>query len=263
MEQKDLELRLLSGQPIVLKNIGEIYQPTLKQIVDISERRYNEFLGCLCLEIDKLDLTDDQKDEFIKNNISSFLIIISQCLQPTGEQLLETIKEGISFFLKKNVIFVKDFGYFFIGEKEELLDIMTSIKDIEEINNYSFLTEDNYEEFKEILMLQNCLKKPNEKFNPANEKAKRIIDKMKKNREKLNKAKSSDEKLDLSDLISSFVAYNKNVNISEVWNLTFYQFNDQFRRLQLINDYEISIQSILHGADSSKIDIKHFISKME
>ena len=42
-----------------------------------------------------------------------------------------------------------------------------------------------------------------------------------------------------------------------------YQFNNQFNRMQMIEDYDINIRSLLAGADSKKIQLKHYIRPIE
>ena len=47
-----------------------------------------------------------------------------------------------------------------------------------------------------------------------------------------------------------------------VWDLTIYQLYDQFKRLQLKEDYETGTQMLLAGVDSKKVDLQYWIKKI-
>src|SRR5690606_1864098 len=92
------------------------------------------------------------------------------------------------------------------------------------------ITNDIYEQIKQIIMIQNGLEiKDNEdkEFNPKNKKAQEIADKIKKDREKIKKIKNKmnkDDNITLADLISIFSSYYKSkINILDVWKLDIYQ----------------------------------------
>jgi len=65
---------------------------------------------------------------------------------------------------------------------------------------------------------------------------KRIKMKMRENREKVKRAnakKSAQEKSDLkfSDLIGSITINNCGLNIANIWDITYYAFHDQLKRM--------------------------------
>lgn len=257
MIKRDENLRLLAGLPIHVNGVGDIYTKTLKEIAEIGESKYNQFLSILTVDIKDLDVDEESKQKLEEDNINTFIILLSQCKNDQSGEFKEMVENALSFFIGQEVVLILNAGVFYVGDKERL-------QTIENLDNECLLTNDNYEEFKRILLSQNCIKEKKEKYKPANKKAKRIAEKLKQSKEVINEQKSkSGEKLDLYDLVSAFSAYSNSVNIIDVWDLTFYQFNDQFQRTQLIEDYEISIQSLLHGADKNKVEIKHFIRKMD
>ena len=92
-----------------------------------------------------------------------------------------------------------------------------------------------------------------------------MLEKRRKARERLNKAKNNDsdgERLTLDDLVSIVCANGNGINIFNVWDLSFYAFNDQFNRMKMFDDYQISVQSLLAGADPNEIELKHWMSKI-
>ena len=42
-----------------------------------------------------------------------------------------------------------------------------------------------------------------------------------------------------------------------------YQFNDQFNRLKIMDDYEVNVQALLHGAKKENVNLTHWITKIK
>ncbi len=257
----DLEMKLLAGLPIEVLGIGKIFPVKLKDIAEVGESVYSHYLSILCFEIDQLlsALKIEQGMALQKEDINPFIFIISQFIN-NNDYFINLFLSALEFFLKSKVIFSLDIQGFWIGEEKDLKNYLKT----KDKNDYiQILTNNNYEYFKEVLKLQNCLKGINETYNPADEKTKYAIEKMKRMKAKLVKLKSKEDPVSLSDLISSMIVYNKNMEVEKIWNLTFYQFNNYFKRMQMIIEYENSIQSLIHGADSNKIELKYFIRQIE
>lgn len=114
------------------------------------------------------------------------------------------------------------------------------------------ITKDNFRELAYVIKRQYCLKTMSTE-NYANTKAKEIAERIKKAKSHI---KTKADHLSLNDIISSLAAKHPNLNLFNIWDLTIYQLYDQFKRIQLIDDYDFSIQANLHGADIKKI--KHW-----
>jgi len=156
----------------------------------------------------------------------------------------------LSFFFKEKVYFYED-GFLYIDHR--ICDDRNGI-----------ISDNNFDLIIETIKKSNCLKTNNEDddYNPANDKAKEIADKIRKSREKVNKLKAkNNESLDLFDIISAFSTYQK-IDLDRVYEMTIFRFYDQFKRMQKINEYDISIQSLLHGADPKKVEIKNFVCRL-
>jgi hypothetical protein len=70
-------------------------------------------------------------------------------------------------------------------------------------------------------------------------------------------------KVTLYDLISIHASNSQNLNIKDIWNLTYFQFNNQFLVTQNIEDYHINIRALLAGAKSSDVNLKHYIRPVD
>jgi len=263
-----LNLMSLAGMPININGIGKIYPIKLKEIAEIGDSKYNQYLNHLCISIDSFNIDEETKNKLIKEKTTSFMLILSLCIQDDTNQFLEIMTDALKFFLKKEVILIPYLNGFFIGTMNDLENILNNIKDendlIKIFQEKGFINNDNYEVFKKVIMLQNCIEiKSTDEKKYANDKAKEIAEKLKKAKEKINKIKAKQgEILSLYDLVSAFSANSKSNNIIDVWEMSIYQFNDQFKRMQMIEEYNIGIRSLLAGADSNKINLKHWITKI-
>ena len=226
---------MLANIPLEINNNIKIYTPKLRDIARVGESKYNYFLN-LCL-LNKKDLKID--------DIEVFDFILANSYHDNEFETL--FSSMLKFFTREEVIFYADdnIACFLIGEDRL---IFSNIE---------------YDYLQNIVRVQNGIKDDSEKYNAANEKAKQIAENIRKAKEKINKLKNkNNEQLTLFDLISSYASNGNNTNIIDVWEMNIFQFNNQFQRMQMVEEYEINIQSLLHGADPNKVKIKHYISKL-
>ena len=81
---------------------------------------------------------------------------------------------------------------------------------------------------------------------------------------KRRKAKEPDEDsaITLADLVS-ILASGLGMSMDLVMDYDLYQFNDQFNRLKIMDDYEVSVQALLHGAKKENVNLTHWITKIK
>ena len=53
------------------------------------------------------------------------------------------------------------------------------------------------------------------------------------------------------------------MKIEDVCEYDFFQFNNQFNRMKVVEDFKVNVQSLLAGADSKSIKLKHWLSKLK
>ena len=240
---------MLAGLPLHVPSVGDIKQPKLIDIAEIGYEIYDNYLSILTFDLDDLQL--DMPKEINGYKITTYDICVSNCMN--NEDFKKRFLSGLSFFFQETVSFYDDFGFFYVGDLE----------------NKRYIHKDNYEYVKIVIKVVNDMEKSRQKeekeYNPGNAKAKEIADRLKKAREQVNKIKgksSENESISFADLVSAFCIHG-NVNIKEVWDLTIYQFNNQFQRMQVFDDYDISIRSLLAGADPNKVEVKHYVRKLD
>jgi DNA-binding transcriptional MerR regulator len=237
--------KLLRGRDIEINGVGILKPIIVDEIIDIGE-----YLNNLCFDIDDLQVSGEEQKKLIDDKITTFQVIVSACFHDIKH--LQLIIKALKFFLKEDICFFREYGIFFLGNFDE----------------QRFITSDNYEEIKNIIKLQNGISS-NDVLdeNPADERTRMLLEKRRKIRKKLAKAKAKNddgesEPLTFADLISIMCANANGITHENVWNMNIYMFQNQFQRMKLIEDYDISIRSILAGANPDKIDMKHFMSHL-
>lgn len=250
MESLDLRLKLLSGDSFYVDGVGKLIPPTLKDIVSIGYRRYSYLVGLLTIDVSK-----ETGDAEVAKLFNGFDVIATS----KDEEIKKDLVEAVKFFFseEKNVRYSKEFNRVEIGrvkipfEKDRAID------------------RENYDQIRAIVELVACIKPVgvgSNDYNPESEKARQIIEKLRASKEKIRKQKASSrsdddsEDMDVSDMISAVSAMSNSLNIKSIWDITMYQLIDQYKRLEIISQYDFSMNAIFH---TGKVDIKHWSSKIK
>lgn len=257
---ENIELNLLAGDSIPFidmsdvnkpKVIGNIHPFTVGDIKSIGgEHVFNSYLGVLTINKERISKGKNGEVNPMPD-LTDFELTYLLC-EMDDFGFKELYLNAISFIFRDKVN-ICDRG-FYVGE----------------LRQNKIINNTNYHELSEIIKVQNCLTKPNSKLiqdNPGSEKARELLEKRRQLREKLNKIKNKDnengEPLTFSDLISILCSNGNGINIFNVWDLSYYAFNDQFNRMKMFEDYQVDIRSILAGADPKEVDIKHWMSRID
>lgn len=243
LSEVDLELKLISGSPLYVKDIGLIKPLTIREIIDCGYINYNRLLRILTIKKDEFGL---DLGEF-KGSVDSFEIFMAV----NDKSLNEFLENALKLFLRcEHVKVSNSVGCIFVNE----------IKDTKVIE------KDNFKLLTNVLEIQNCLSGVNSVYNPANEKAREIIEKLQNGKQKIQESKKYDEdstnEISFADIVSSVSVMSKGVNKFNIWDLTLYQLYDEYKRLNVINDYHFTLESLLHGANSKEVDVRHWSSKI-
>lgn len=248
------KLKLLSGMPIEVEKVGKIHPFTLCEIAEMGQLEFYRMMSLLTFDPTDLDNFKNLKsDDGTPLIFETYDVLLLQMMFSNDKELKSNILNALSAVFREPVHFISDPGLFYLGE----------------ITDNRYILKIHYEEIKKIIKIQNGLQRPSEKieeeYNPASEEARRIMEKLRAGREAVqkNREKNGEKALYLDDLISIVAGKGNNLNLLNIWHLTMYQFNDTFKRLQLIDDYDISLSSLLAGADSKKVKLTHWMSKID
>ena len=241
----NLQLKLLSGRVIYIDDIPT-YKIPLNQIIDFGYVEYQNLIRLICMgkdEINKMFQMENEIDDV-------FIFLFVMCTQDFSTNGYSFSKEMLRFL---QLIFNKDVKIdiehgFVIGESHTL-------------------NRENFSKLQEVIKYRNSLNDIEEENsdNPADEATRQLIEKRNKLRKKikeLKKTEDDNEPITLFDLISIYAEMEK-MKIEDVCEYDFFQFNNQFNRMKVVEDFKVNVQSLLAGADSKSIKLKHWLSKLK
>lgn len=237
------ELKILKGDPIEVVECLSVYPLTLAEISDIGDKEYDIHLTAIAtnkeilsqLELDK-DIPRNELNELYTYSDLEFIFYLSV----HNPSILDSFMAALRIFLKSKVEFSKR-G---ILIENDLICV--------------FLDSDLFSKIKSIIFKQNFLKdSEHTSFKPANSKAKELMERLKKAKEKIQK-QNDKEGLSLKDIISIVATYSNDINIKTVWDLTVSQLYESYLRLIIWDDYQNKQRLLPHTSDPQSLDIKHW-----
>lgn len=224
---KDIDLALFTGVDIPIPELQIIiHQPTITEISMIGEKQF--FLGAQCLVIDKTRFSQDKE---ALSNTSNFQLFMTIMKEKEAKDNKEAILDVLSLLLPNSKVT--------ITPRSLLL-------------NYNganiIIDEGNFDCFQNTLRQVFCIKNVDkDDFNPANEQARKIAEKIKKGRAKVAQLKGDDVGSMLARTISS-LAIGLQLPLHNLLNCTLYQIYDLNERFVLHMNWDLDIRSRLAGA---------------
>lgn len=97
-------------------------------------------------------------------------------------------------------------------------------------------------------------------------KAQEILNKLARGRQQANSLKSSsggEDSTTLADIIGSMAVAIPGLNMLNIWDLTYYAFQDQFQRYQQKDAHDTNLRSALAGAKVPKDKLKSWIRPIQ
>lgn len=234
------------GIPTEIGNICKVYPVTVREIATIGAKNFYSYLNLFTL--DKEDIDEFLQQQGVEERLTPFQFTLINANE--DKQYLENLEKAFKFFLHEEQITV-------LVDNEAII--------LGDINEGRVLREEDFNTVCAIIIEQNMVNKSSAEErmnNPSDAKAAQIIKKIKEGR-KIREKKSSDSNLNFIDLVASLAAKGNGLNAINVWDLTYYAFNDQFKRMQMIEQYDNARQSILAGADPKKVKIEYWLRPIE
>ena len=233
------ELLLLSGNdiPFIAGQIT-IHPPTIKEIAYIGEEKFFKGLELLRISKDSLKVEDNSVLETLEN-FDIFMMILKDKNPATQEHSIYA--QMVLAILFPNYCFqLTEEGIIFSEQKEDKFETVGKID------------KNNFEEFGNILSQIFALKGKKgdkEDYNPANELAKKIADKMKRGRAQAAAAKGQDlSNIAIYSKYISILSVGERKDMNELFQYTVYQLLDEFQRFGLKMKYDMHIKAQLAGA---------------
>ena len=94
---------------------------------------------------------------------------------------------------------------------------------------------DIFEELRDVILQRCGINRSDTNIDMSkvkNKRALKILNKIKKAKEKLSNNTQGTDEIDLPNLISSIAAHSNSLNFTNIWDLTIYQLYEQFKKEQ-------------------------------
>lgn len=212
---------LLGGGPIPYDDLCTLRPPTLDDIRRIGYDRYLQYLHLFALERESFleamgirELLEALSPEE-QSRATLFPLLTAQPV------LRDLLREALSFFLCETVVFDPTLGSYLLFRSGE--DTPAHI-----------LHAQNFDTVRYGILQLNCLS--NQRATPKtfrNRKAREIYEKIQRGKQAAQKKHTADDNLSLPNLIAAVSVYHPSYNLFNIWGLTVYQLYDQFSRLNL------------------------------
>ena len=241
-------LKFLRGSPILLDDICAIYPATLGEIIDLGYDKFQQYLSV----VTATKPTDIKKDDELQNLMAQLtdfqFILFMASIDPKTNAL---IKEAFRFFTHEEVTIVLDPPNILVGP----------------LTDRRMMDEKYFYDFQHIIKRMYFLEVEGDEiiiYEDDDPATKRIKMQMRANREKVRKAKARQNQakgsdMKFSDLIGSMTINDCGLNMLNVWDITYYAFHDQLKRMGWRDQFNINQKAALAGAKINKSQLKHWM----
>ena len=228
----DLRLGLMCGIDLPIPELqATIHQPKIKEIAFVGEKDF--FLGVQCLCIDKNIIANQGESLLVNtNNFQIFMTMMKE------KEMAEKKDSVINVF---SLIFPK---YKTLFTPRSII-LQSDIQIIIDDSNFEILQE----YLKEIFCFKSSMSQELG-FNPANDTAKKIADKLMRGRQRVAELNGSANVSIFSQYLSMLTVGLDSMSLQDLMDLTMFQLFDLVERYQLYINWDIDIRSRLAGAKS-------------
>lgn len=224
----DIRLKFLLNLPTTIEGIGDFRSPSLKDVIDLTEHQYITSLSTLLFSKDKVATEQEQLDNFTD-------------LQILTSVLINDISFREMFFCGL---------WLHLGKIPEIHE--SGLIFFDELSPESILTEEKFNYIKKLARIANNLDQA-EEYDAANDAARKLIEKIKRNRAEAPKVKPK-QPINLHSIISA-VGW-KAQSFDLISKLNIYQIYDGYHRLGYIDNYHYTMTGIYTGTvDANKVKL--------
>lgn len=225
----DTRLAMICGTDIPVPSCQLVlHQPTLEEISFIGEKDFFSGAQTLCLH--KTMFIEDKVLLMTTTNFQIFMMIMSE---KEAKEKKEAVKQVLTLLLPDyQVLFTPNSLVF----KKDDITIL--------------IDEENFEDLQEALRAIFCMNDgpmDQQTFNPINDRAKQIADKIMKGRQKVAELKGNSNVSVFTQYIS-MLTIGLHISMLELKRLTMFQLYDLVERFMLWINWDIDLRSRLAGA---------------
>jgi len=224
---KNISLKLLVGEPIDII-VGKVHALKIKDIIEMGEKKYNQYLSILLYDVDLVDINKDVLKELQIDKFTTYHFLLLQ--SHSDDEFKNFVIEALECFFKENVYYDEEMLVFYLVDTN---------------NDIKYITPEIYELFKKVLIKQNFLKEleEEEELIFGNELARQWYLDLKKKEKTRPKPKNN---IDMQSIISG-VYWKSGKSKEEILNLSIYELYEGYYRLCVIDNCNNLAQGIYHG----------------
>ena len=229
----DYRLTLMCGNDIPIPKCQmTVHQPSIREIGLVGEQDF--FIGAQCLTINSSMFVQDKGLLPDVNNFQIFMTIMSEKESRDKKNAVISVLQLLfpdykAMFTPRSLVLQKE-------------------------GHSALIDETNFEYLQNILRLVFCTKTGSmdqQSFNPADEKAREIAQKIMRGRERVAAQNGSSNTSVFSQYLS-VLSIGLHMPIQEVADLTLYQLYDLIERFNLYIAWDIDVRSRLAGGKPDK-----------
>lgn len=225
----DIRLALMAGTDIPIPELQlTVHQPTLKEISYIGETDFFTGVQCLCLY--KSMFIKDKDDLDTITNFQIFMTIMNE--KETSDKRFAVMQVFQLLFPSYNVLLTP---ISLVFQKDEITIIVDN---------------SNFEVFQGILREIFCAKQgpmDQQAFNPANDKAREIAEKLMRGRERVAAQQGGENSSVFSRYLSILTVGLSSMSLLDLVNTTMFQLYDLVERYILFMNWDIDVRTRLAG----------------
>ena len=226
----DIRLALMCGTDIPVPALqAVIHQPKIKEIALMGESDF--FVAIQCLNVNKDFINQDKT---LLQNTTNFQIFMTIMLEKEAKDKKFATQQLLSLLFPDRKVMFTPRSIALTGD-----GISTTID------------ENNFEELQNIFKEMFCISNNNNQqagFNPANEKAREIAEKLMRGRKRVAELNGSANASIFSQYLSILTIGLSSMSLQELMELTMFQLYDLIERYQLYISWDIDIRARLAGA---------------
>lgn len=225
----DKRLALMAGSDIPIPECQlTLHQPTIKEISFMGEEDFFKGVQCLCLH--KAMFVED-KDAL--SNINNFQIFMTMMMDKETVDKKNSVLQLLTILFPKYKVMITPRSLLFQGEGDSHM-----------------VDESNFEPMQEIIRTVFCANTgpmDQQAFNPANDQAREIAQKLMRGRQRVAAQKGGSTQSAFSRYLSILTIGLSSMSLHELVNLTMYQMYDLLERYMLYMNWDINIRTRLAG----------------
>ena len=225
----DKRLSLMCGIDIPIPECQiTIHQPRIKEIAYIGEEDFFSGIQCLCLN--KTMFSQDENVLGNTNNFQIFMMIMSE--KEAAKKKFAVQQVCTILFPQYKALFTPR-SFILMSESEQFI-----------------IDENNFEYLQEIISDICCLKTgpmDQTSFNPADEKAKEIAEKLMRGRQRVAAQKGQSSVSIFTQYLSILTIGLNSMSLNDIMNLTMFQLYDLIERYMLFVNWDMDVRCRLAG----------------